>query len=98
MLVIEPYDEIQVFVQGTGCAFWGRIQPTCRRSRTRGVLGGVLLELTVEPLPDTVTQTRAAGVWFRDGLQAPLRGKQVFIPQRLVDVIFGDDRHFATAG
>jgi hypothetical protein len=96
VVIIEPYDEIQVFVVGLGDCFWGRIQPTCRRARTRGALGGVDLELTVEPLFETVTRTRQAGVTFRDGMVAPLIGKKVHIPQRLVDVIFGDERHLGT--
>lgn len=94
MTIIEPFDEIQVFVVGTGDCLWGRIQPTCRRARTRGALGGVDLQLTVEPLFETVTRTRQAGVTYRDGMAEPLRGKFVHIPQRLVDVIFGDnERH-----
>lgn len=96
-MTIEPFDEIQVFVLGTGCCFWGRILPTCRRASSRGVCGGVVLELTVEPLPDTVTRARQAGVTFGDGpLTPPLIGRQVKIPDRLVDVIFGSEaRHFA---
>ena len=96
-LRIEPFDEIQVFVVGTGCCLWGRIQPTCRFARNKGALGGITLELTVEPLEDTVHNLRKAGVW-RLSATHPRRGSIVHIPQRLVDVVFGDDRHFAAHG
>lgn len=91
MLRIEPYDDIQVFVVGTGCCLWGRIQPDCRRARTRGTLGGIRLELTAEPLQDTVTQLRQAGVRF-ETMVAPLRGTKAFVRHSLVDIVFGDRR------
>lgn len=96
-LVIEPYDEIQVFIVGTGDCLWGRIQPESRFYRNKGALGGITLELTVEPLADTVHRLRAAGVW-RLSPTSPRIGHKVHIPQRLVDTVFGDDRHFATHG
>lgn len=89
MLVIEPFDEIQIWIKETGCCLWGRIQPeSC---------GGITLELTVEPLADTVRAMRKVGVW-RLSPTFPRIGHKVHIPQRLVDVVFGDDRHFATHG
>jgi hypothetical protein len=82
-VIIEPHDEIQVWISGTGRCLWGRIQPT----------DGVTLKLTVQPLPDTVAWARAAGVRFEDAI--PVMGTKAHVPQRLVDVIFGDSQHLA---
>lgn len=88
---IEPYDDIQVFVRGTGHCLWGRIQPDCRRASTRGFLGGIRLELTVEPLSDTITRLRQMGVRF-ETMTAPLLGTKAFVRDGLVGELFGEDR------
>ena len=89
MLVIEPYDEIQVFIKGTGCCLWGRIQPESED-------GKYMLQVTVQPLPSTIAELRSVGIDVQPF--RPVIGQNVTIPARLVDVVFGDDRHFAAHG
>lgn len=87
MLVVEPYDDIQLFVKGTGCCLWGTVQDLMNGSYT--------LQVTVEPLPETIQTLRGVGI---DIQPAPVCGQCVTIPASLVDVVFGDDRHYATHG
>lgn len=84
LVTVELFDDIQVFIKGTGCALWGKVQP-------ESADGGYVLEITVEPRDDTIAEIRAAGIDLQP--VRPVVGRHVTIPASLVDVVFGDDRH-----
>lgn len=89
---IEAFDEIQVFVKGTGMCLWGRILPNTDES-------GYKLALTVWPLRETVDVLRTHGVEFRYGMNVmPLldaNGTIAHVPSDVVDVVFGDNRRIS---
>ena len=85
--------EKQVFISGTGCCLWGDVHPVERHD------GGLVMTVTVEPLPDTSALVELFGVKtispaYRNGRtpQARIaRGAIVAIPGPSIDVIFDDD-------
>lgn len=92
-LVIEPFDEIQVWIKGTGCCLWGSVSPVTHPE------GAICMIVTVEPLPETIRLVEPL-VRVQPSYRQHRLGRhaQVAIPKDVIDVIFGDDRHFAEHG
>lgn len=92
-LIVEPFDEIQVWIKGTGACLWGEIVPVVHPE------GALVINVTVEPLPDTIRLVEPLVRVHAYHRQHKLgRHAMVVIPKDVIDVIFGDDRHFDQHG
>ena len=92
-LVIEPFDEIQVWFKGTGACLWVSVSPVTHPA------GSIVGIVTTEPCPSTIALVdpliKVAPTYRNHKLG---RNATVVIPRDVIEVIFGDDRHFEEHG